>query len=133
MPYSTFRILQGYEKFPQVRNNPHNQMYNLLRIVHKIFCRTKPNDDGNLFAAKRIVQFPIAKMRGMSRSYFVERLIFPELLTYFLWRTSGKAINRQQAGCMAEAAQPRQFIGNIFYELQNYEKSVIYKTGTTAV
>ena len=42
LPYSTFHILQGYEKFPQVRNNPHNQMYNLLRIVHKIFCRTRP-------------------------------------------------------------------------------------------
>ena len=91
LPYSTFRTLQGDEEFPQVRNNPHNQMYNLLRIVHKIFCMTKPNDADDLFAGKRILKFPIFKMRGMSRSQFVERVVFPELLTYFFMGKYGES------------------------------------------
>ena len=54
LPFSTFRLLQRDKEFPQIRNNLNNQLYSLLRVVHKIFCKTKPNDNDSVFAAKNI-------------------------------------------------------------------------------
>ena len=59
-------------------------MYRLLRIVQKIFCRTVPNEDEKLFSTLNKLEFRISRTSGISRGRFIERVIFPERLPYFL-------------------------------------------------
>ena len=59
-------------------------MYKLLRIVQKIFCITVACEDEKLFSTLNKVEFRITRTWGMARSQFIERAIFPELLTHFL-------------------------------------------------
>ena len=81
---SRFRYLQENEEFSLIRNSLHSTVYKLLRIVQKIFYRTGPNEDEKLFSTLNKLEFRISRTWGMSRSQFIERVIFPELLTHFL-------------------------------------------------
>ena len=81
---SRFRYLQENEEFSLIRNSLHSTVYKLLRIVQRIFCRTVPNEDEKLFSTLNTLEFQISRTWGMSRSQFIERVIFPELLTHFL-------------------------------------------------
>ena len=81
---SRFRYLQENEEFSLIRNSLHSTVYKLLRIVQKIFCRTVPNEDKELFSTLNELEFRISRTWSMSRSQFIERVIFPDLLTHFL-------------------------------------------------
>ena len=84
---SKFRHLHEHVQFPMISSVLGKNEYSLLRVVHQVFCTTTLNeDDGNVFALKYKPKYAISNTWSMSRGQFVERVAFPELLTYFLMR-----------------------------------------------
>ena len=78
-----YRYLQEHAEFPFMRKALGNVLYTLQHTVHKIFCTTVPNENDKLFFPINKVKFTICKTWGMTRSQFIERVVFPELMTYF--------------------------------------------------
>ena len=81
---SRFKLLQENEEFPVMRNFLRCTVYKLMGIVQKIFCKTVRNEDEKLFSTVNKLEFAISRTWGMFRSQFIERVIFPEILTHFL-------------------------------------------------
>ena len=97
-----YRYLQEDAEFPLMRKALGNVLYTLQHIVHKIFCTTVPNENDKLFFPINKVKFTIWKTWDMTRSQFIERVVFPELMTYFCMEKYREIMRKRQVDYMEE-------------------------------